>query len=147
MGKGTFRLLKIDYDHRRRPVETPVESWELPLDAAGHASQKLTAAATGQYRLAATVNDGKGHVIEGGYLLTITGQGFDGASYRFNDLEIIPDRKEYRSGETVRLLINTNRVNSTVLLFLRPTNGVYLAPKVVHLQGKSTVEDDRHRPA
>ena len=95
----------------------------------------------GQYRLAATIDDGKGHVIEGGYLLTITGQGFDGASFRFNDLEIIPERKEYRPGETLRLLINTNQVNSTVLLFVRPTNGVYLPPKVVHLRGKSTVEE------
>ena len=38
-------------------------------------------------------------------------------------------------------MINTNRVDSTVLLFLRPTNGMYLAPKVVRLQGKSTVEE------
>ena len=80
-------------------------------------------------------------MIEGGYLLTITGQGFDSASFRFNDLEIIPERKEYRPGETLRLLINTNQVNSTVLLFVRPTNGVYLPPKVVHLHGKSTVEE------
>ena len=38
-------------------------------------------------------------------------------------------------------MINTNQVNSTVLLFVRPTNGVYLPPKVIHLQGKSTVEE------
>ena len=80
-------------------------------------------------------------MIEGGYLLTITGPGFDSASFRYNDLEIIPERKEYRPGETLRLLINTNQVNSTVLLFVRPTNGVYLPPKVVHLRGKSTVEE------
>ena len=61
--------------------------------------------------------------------------------FRFNDLEIIPDRKEYRPGDTLRLLINTNQVNSTVLLFVRPTNGVYLPPKVVRLRGKSTVEE------
>src|SRR5262249_9552345 len=95
----------------------------------------------GQYRLSATIDDGQGHVIEGGYLLTITGEGFHGASYRFNDLEIIPDRKEYRPGETLRLLINTNQVDSTVLLFVRPTNGVYLPPRIVHLRGKSTVEE------
>ena len=28
-----------------------------------------------------------------------------------------------------------------MLLFVRPTNGVYLPPKVVHLRGKSTVEE------
>ena len=118
-----------------------VESWDIALDAEGQARQAIKASAAGQYRLAATIDDGKGHVIEGGYLLTITGQGFDSASFRFNDLEIIPERKEYRPGETLRLLINTNQVNSTVLLFLRPTNGVYLPPKVVRLRGKSTVEE------
>ncbi|MEZ5947807.1 MAG: hypothetical protein R3C12_00915 [Planctomycetaceae bacterium] len=46
--------------------------------------------------------------------------------YRFNDLELIPDQKTYQPGETVRLLINTNRRDATVLLFVRPSNGVYL---------------------
>ncbi len=140
-GKGTLKLLKIAYDAERQPVETPVESWDLTLDPQGHARQVLKASAAGQYRLAATIDDGQGHTTEGGYLLTITGQGSSSASFRFNDLEIIPERKEYRPGETLRLLINTNQLNSTVLLFVRPVNGVYLPPKVVHLQGKSTVEE------
>ena len=140
-GKGTLKLLKIAYDANQKPVETPVESWNLSLDAEGQASQTIKAAAPGQYRLASTIDDGHGHVVEGGYLLTITGQGFDGASFRFNDLEIIPEKKEYRPGETLRLLINTNQLNATVLLFVRPSNSVYLPPKVVHLRGKSTVEE------
>ena len=103
--------------------------------------QTIKASAPGQYRLSATVDDGQGHTIEGGYLFTIVGQGFDGASFRYNDLEIIPDRKEYHPGDTIRLLINTNQVNSTVLLFVRPINGVYLPPKIIRLRGKSTIEE------
>jgi uncharacterized protein YfaS (alpha-2-macroglobulin family) len=140
-GKGTLKLLKIAYDAERRPVETPVESWEIALDADGRAHQAIKAAEAGQYRLSATIDDGKGHSIEGGYLLTVTGQGFDGAGFRFNDLEIIPEKKEYQPGETLRLQVNTNQVDSTVLLFVRPTNGVYLPPKVAHLRGKSTIEE------
>ena len=140
-GRGTLKLKKIAYDADRRPIETDTESWDLALSAEGQAIQAIKASAPGQYRLAATIDDGKGHVIEGGYLLTITGQGLDSASFRFNDLEVIPERKEYRPGETVRLLINTNQVNSTVLLFVRPTNGVYKPPKIVRLSGKSTVEE------
>ena len=140
-GKGTLKLLQIRYDTEGKPVETPVESWDLALNADGQASQTIKASAPGQYRLSSTIDDGHGHSIEGGYLFAILGQGFDGASFRFNDLEIIPDRKEYRPGDTLRLLINTNQVNSTVLLFVRPTNGVYLPPKVLRLRGKSTVEE------
>ncbi|MGB2611157.1 MAG: alpha-2-macroglobulin family protein, partial [Isosphaeraceae bacterium] len=140
-GKGTLTLLQIRYDTEGKPFETPVESWDLALDADGQARQTIKASAPGQYRLSSTIDDGHGHSIEGGYLFAILGQGFNGSSFRFNDLEIIPDRKEYRPGDTLRLLINTNQVNSTVLLFVRPTNGVYLPPKFVRLRGKSTVEE------
>jgi uncharacterized protein YfaS (alpha-2-macroglobulin family) len=140
-GKGTLKLLAISYDADGKPVETPVEKWDLALDAEGQASQTMKASAPGQYRLSATIDDGQGHAIEGGYLFAILGQGFDGASFRFNDLEITADRKDYQPGDTMRLLINTNQVNSTVLLFVRPTSGVYLPPKVVHLHGKSAVEE------
>ncbi len=140
-GKGTIKLLKITYDAQRKPVETPVESWDMVLGPEGQAQQTIKASTAGQYRLSTTIDDGQGHRIEGGYLLTITGQGYDSAGFRFNDLEIIPERKEYRPGETLRLLINTNQVNSTVLLFVRPENGVYLPPRVVHMRGKSAVEE------
>ena len=119
----------------------------MPSTPTARPGQTIKASAPGQYRLSSTIDDGQGHAIEGGYLFTILGQGFDGASFRFNDLEIIPDRKEYRPGETVQLLINTNQVNATVLLFVRPTNGVYLPPKVVRLRGKSTVEEIGDRAA
>jgi hypothetical protein len=140
-GKGTLRLLQIAYDAQQKPVEKLVEKWDLSVDAEGHAHQRIKAAAPGQYRLSATIDDGQGHSIEGGYVVTVTGERFTGAGFRFNDLEIIPDRKEYRPGDTLRLLINTNQASSTVLLFLRPTDGVYAAPRLVRLQGKSTVEE------
>ena len=62
-------------------------------------------------------------------------------SFRFNDLEIIPEQKEYRPGETVRLLINTNHVNATVSALRPADQWSVLPPKVVHVRGKSTVEE------
>ncbi len=87
------------------------------------------------------MTDKAGHEIEGGYLFTIIGEGFDGSEFRFNDLEIVPDKREYAPDDKVQLQINTNRTGSTVLLFLRPSNGVYLPPQLLHLAGKSTVVD------
>jgi alpha-2-macroglobulin len=140
-GKVTLKLFKVTYDVEGRPVESPMESWDLTIDTGGHAQQAVKASKPGQYRLVATVDDGKGHMVEGGYLLTIAGQGFNSASFRYNDLEIIPERKEYRPGDTLRLMINTNQINSTVLLFVRPVNGTYQPPKVVKLNGKSMIEE------
>lgn len=140
-GKGELTLLKITYNKDAEPIETPVRRWDLDTNDQGRASQQITAAAKGQYRLAYVVTDSKGHRIEGGYLFTITGDGFDGADYRFSSIELIPDKAEYAPGDTLKLQINTDKVDSTVLLFVRPTNGVYLAPRIVHLKGKSTIEE------
>ena len=109
---GTLKLLKVPNDAGRKPVETPCRELEpetgpRAVRPARRSSRRLPEC-TGCRRPSTTV---RGHVIEGGYLLAITGQGDDGSGFRFNDLEIIPDKKEYRPGDTLRLLINTNRTD------------------------------------
>ena len=145
VGTGELTLFKVDYFEAGRtdgkPREQAVETWQLNPDAEGRAKQQFKAAEPGQYRLSYKVTDAAGHTIEGGYLFNVTGAGFNGETFRFNDLELIPDKREYQSGETVRLMINSARRDATVLLFLRPTNGVYLPPKLVRLDGRSTVEE------
>jgi hypothetical protein len=140
-GAGKLTLYKITYDAARKPIETAVQDWNLDTDDQGHAAQKLAAAAAGQYRLSYQVTDAAEHTIEGGYLFTVRGQGFTGAGFRFNHLELVADARAYQPGGKVRLLINVDKADATVLLFLRPSNGSYLAPKVIRLSGKSTVEE------
>ena len=144
-GKGELKLLKIAYKAEEggkdvKPVETEVEKWNLDTNEEGRAQQQLKPTQPGQYRLSYKLTDAKQHTIEGGYVFCVTGEGFDGESYRFNDLELTADKAEYKPDDKVSLMVNTNRANSTVLLFLRPTNGVYLAPKVLHIKGKSVTE-------
>ena len=139
-GEGVLTLLRITYDEKNQPIETPVRSWDLDTDVEGRATQQIKASEDGQYRLSYKLTDSKNHTIEGGYIFTIVGEGFDGSDFRFNSVELIPDKAEYEPGDTVKLQLNTNRTDSTVLLFIRPTNGVYLEPKVLRLKGKSTIE-------
>ncbi len=139
--KGELKLLRVTYDKDRNPVENEVEHWALDTDAQGLAHQQIKAAASGQYRLSYRVTDARGRSIEGGYVLVVRGEGFNGQQFRFNDIELTTDKKEYQAGDTVRLMINTDRADSTVVLFLRPSNGIYLPPKVLRLKGKSTIED------
>jgi alpha-2-macroglobulin len=140
-GTGKLQLLKISYDPKQpgKPIETEVRNWDLATSAEGLAELPIKASEKGQYRLAYSVTDAAGQTIEGGYIFTIIGEGFDGSEFRFNDLEIVPDKRDYAPDDKVQLQINTNRVGSTVLLFLRPANGTYLPPQVLHLTGKSTV--------
>ncbi|GAB4138696.1 MAG: alpha-2-macroglobulin family protein [Thermogutta sp.] len=138
-GKGELTLYKIRYQDGK-PLETAVRAWEMPTDDEGRASLQIRAAEPGQYRLALKVNDGQGHEIEGGYVFTIIGQAAAGGEdFRFNEIELIPDKPEYQPGETVQLQVNTNRRDSTVMLFVRPANGVYLPPVTLRLEGKTAV--------
>jgi len=55
-------------------------------------------------------------------LFTIIGDGFDGSEFRFNDLEIVPDKREYAPDEKVQLQINTiERVRRCCYSFGRRT--------------------------
>ncbi|MDB5385939.1 MAG: hypothetical protein JWM11_1585 [Planctomycetaceae bacterium] len=140
-GKGELKLFKITYNDKREPVETALESWKVDTDTEGRAAQKIKAGAPGQYRLSYQLMDQKEHKAEGGYVFVIRGDGFNGAQFRFNDIEVITDKQEYAAGEKVKLLINTDRVDGTVALFLRPANNVYLPPKMIRIAGKSTQLD------
>ena len=78
-GKGTLTLLKITYDNDNKPIETPVRQWKIDTNPDGVAHQMIHASAKGQYRVSYKLTDKKEHEIEGGYLFTIIGDGFDGA--------------------------------------------------------------------
>lgn len=123
-----------------KPVESSAQKWNLNTDDEGQAHIQLKASEAGQYRLSYKVTDTKNHTIEGGYMFCIVGQGFDGKEFRFNEIELVPDKKEYAPGEKVNLMVNTDRPGGTVVLFVRPANGIYLPPKIVSLEGKSMVE-------
>ena len=139
-GAGKVELLKIRYEGGK-PIETPIHSVSLATSAQGEAELQLKAAAPGQYRLSYALTDKKEHTIEGGYIFTVRGENFESSEYRFNNIELVPDKAEYKPGEKVKLMINTDRPGGTVVLFTRPANGVYLPPEIVRLEGKSTVHE------
>lgn len=140
-GSGKLTLFRINYNDRGEPQEEAVSTWDLNPDAEGRARQQFAASAAGQYRLSYTVTDAQGRSIEGGYVFLVRGPGFDGRKFRFNDIELITDKQEYQPGDTLKLLINTNKADAAIALFLRPANNLYQPPKILRLTGKSAVYD------
>ncbi|HEV3144939.1 MAG TPA: MG2 domain-containing protein [Gemmataceae bacterium] len=140
-GKGELTLHQITYNDKNEPVEHPIQKWKIDTNVEGQAHQEIKAHKPGQFRLSYKLTDSKQHTMEGGYVFVIRGEGVEGKDFRFNDIELITDKREYAPGEKVKLMVNTNKLNSTVLLFLRPTNGVYLPPKVIRVNGKSIEEE------
>ncbi|MDG1897964.1 MAG: MG2 domain-containing protein [Fuerstiella sp.] len=139
-GSGTAVLYAVTYQDNK-PVESEVESWNITTADDGRTEVKMVIPDTGQFRISVNVTDAEEHEAEGGCLLFVRGVNQDGRGYRFNDLELITEKREYQPGETVTLQINTNKTNSTVLLFVRPMNGLCPKPQVLQLDGKSTTVD------
>lgn len=139
-GRGVLRLMRLEAAGGGAG-ETEVERWGLDTDAAGEARITITAARAGQYRLSYTVTDARGHAIEGGYVFSVRGEGEKPESFRFAKLELIADRADYRPGETVRLLVNTDRPGAAVLLFVRPVGGAAPPPRLLRLEGKSALAE------
>jgi hypothetical protein len=139
-GPGELKLLQIQYQDNQ-PIETLTQKWPLNTDSQGQARQQIKASAPGQYRLAYKVTDSKKHDMEGGYIFFVQGEGTDTKQYRFNEIELLPDKTEYGPDEKVRLMIHTARPAGTVVLFIRPSNGVYLQPKIIQLKAQSAIEE------
>src|SRR5947199_4906641 len=114
-GKGELTLYSLSYDKDAHPWEKAVGTWSVDTDVEGKARQQMKASKAGQYRLSYKVTDSKKHTIEGGYLFVVRGEGFTGKDYRFNDLELVTDKREYAPGEKGKLLINVNENEGTVL--------------------------------
>mgnify|MGYP006286702607 CR=1 FL=1 len=140
-GKAVARLLKISYDREGTPSEKEIERWETRTGPEGSGIISFKAAMAGQYRLSCRLRSDAGHVEEGGYIFTVAGQSSGTEKFRFNDIEIIADKKEYSAGDTARILVNTARRDTTVLLFLRPSNGIYLPPEMLDIDGKSVITE------
>jgi hypothetical protein len=139
-GQGELKLLQIQYQDNR-PIEVLTQKWPLNTDSQGQARQQIKASAPGQYRLAYKVTDSKKHTMEGGYIFFVQGEGTDAKQFRFNEIELLPDKTEYSPDEKVRLMIHTDQPASAVVLFVRPSNGVYLKPRILQLKAQSFIED------
>ena len=135
--RGKAILYRISTDKEGKVSEKEVQSWNINTTAESNGQLKFQAGAAGQYRLAAKMTDNKGREIEGAILFTVRGEGEAQGGFQYSDIELIPDKRTYANGSTLKLLINTRRPNSTVLLSLR--GGAEY--RFIHIKGQSTVVD------
>ena len=138
-GKGTATLFRVTFGKNGEPAEAEVGRWGVETDGDGRAELAMVAGAPGQYRLAFVLRDANGREREGAALTRVTGDGAEDDGFRFDALELVLDKAEYAPGDNAQLLINTDRPDSTVWLFVRPADGVYPKPITLRLAGKSAV--------
>ena len=138
---GELVLYRVTYGKDGTPSEEAVFTEKLALRTGDDRTETVqtTFSKGGQYRVSAKLKDEAGHEIEGISFVTVRGEGFEeGKGFRFDDIELITEKDEYAPGEVVEITLNTNRLGSTVALFLRTQNGTYPTPIWLNLDGKST---------
>ncbi|MDD3591005.1 MAG: alpha-2-macroglobulin family protein, partial [Thermoguttaceae bacterium] len=141
-GGAVVKLYRVEYaktdDGSVKPIETEVYADELRTDEEGKGTAKFVAAEPGQYRVSCVVTSDNGIAQEGGQLVVVRGETSTASAasdYRFNALEIIPDKPEYSVGDVARLQIASSNPNARVLFTARPRGEVTMGePQFVKLE-------------
>lgn len=135
---GAMTVFKVSYTADGTPKEESVHESDVKLadeERGASAQATFTWPQPGQYRVRLKLTDTKGHEVEASTFVVVRGEGFNGKDFRFDDLEVLTPQDEYKPGDEVELLINTNRTGATVALFVRDSNK---DPVWLTLDGKST---------
>jgi len=141
--QGEFALRRITYggaDNREIREET-LKEWAAETDAQGRCSVKLPFETSGQYRLTFKTKDAWGETVQGDTVMWVAGPDFDGAAYRFSNLEIITDKRTYRPGEMAHLMISSDAPDAVVLFSDNAQDGLLLNYRLIPVPKKSLVID------
>lgn len=138
-GELVVARLRSNAAAERLPTEEIVRRWPAETDADGRLSSKIPLPGEGQYRVTFQTRDARRREVQGNAVFWVCGPKFDGRVYRFNDLEIVTDKRTYKIGETARLLINVAESGAHVLFSDDASQGLLRAWRMLKMEGRSTV--------
>jgi len=131
-------------------AETQIKRFKAETDKQGEYRFRLRYEKSGQLKIKWTSPDAWGGAVAGYGLVWVCGRDFDGKLYRFNNLELLTDKRTYKPGETAHVMINTKHAGSYVLLADDVDNNCLISWRMLHLPKKHTVVDipikANHRP-
>lgn len=148
---GTLTLCRLSYEEpgHERVRQERVHHWPLSIGGGGRGTVSVRVPEEGQYRVEYRSRAG-GLDINASAAFWVHGPKFDGGHYRFGELEILPDRRTYRAGDTAHLLIHVARPNARLLFSDDARNGVLQNYRFLDLPQYSLVVDvpirQRHEP-
>ncbi|MBR0457661.1 MAG: hypothetical protein IJJ26_00350, partial [Victivallales bacterium] len=139
-GTAKVRLLQMDYSGET-VAEKPVREWTVELSPDGRLKERFSVSRAGQFRFSVTVKDAQGREVEGGCFFSAFGSGDDARDFRFQGLELTPDKREYAPGDIAHLAVSTERAGSTVMLLVRPERNEQTELRILRLEGKTALVD------
>jgi hypothetical protein len=141
--KGEVIVARIRYGgaDNSEVREEVVKRWDAETGAQGNLSFRYPIPGEGQYRITFKTQDSWKEEVQGNAVFWVHGPKFDGRVYRFNDLEIIADKRTYKLGETAHLLVNVAENNSRILFSDSVTRGTLLNYRFLDIPARSSVID------
>ncbi len=120
-----------------RSTEKALLTRTVRTDARGDLRVQLPAAETGNVLVKLTTRDPRGNVVTADTSVWVTTA--DGGDYeaRVPALGVIPDKKQYRVGDTAQILLNTDKPGATALVAIEAEQVHDL--RQVRLKSRSTV--------
>ncbi|MCC6580381.1 MAG: hypothetical protein IT440_08050 [Phycisphaeraceae bacterium] len=121
--------------------ETPLKQWKASTNEQGDLTFKIRHERNAQLKITFTAPDAWGNLVQAIAVVWVFGNDFDGQRYKFNDLELITDKRTYQPGDIAHVMISADRPGAYVLFSDDADNGMIRTWKMVHIPGKSMVID------
>ncbi|MCH8830856.1 MAG: hypothetical protein IID45_14875, partial [Planctomycetes bacterium] len=106
----------LQADGTIKEVETPLGNWPVKTDAKGTLTHRVVLGKPGRYRLVYRTRDAWKQEVRGSVDLWVHGPNWNAAKTAVPDLQLIPERRTYRIGETARVLVVTRHAQAHILL-------------------------------
>jgi len=123
-----------------KPEDTLLSQRTVVTDGDGRAKAMLEAKEAGSIRVVAEVTDPRSNRVRSATYLYVSGSGF--AAWRMEStdrIELVPDKKEYNTGETARVLVPSPVEDTTALITIE--RGKVLSYRLARLKGNSEILD------
>ncbi|NPV06466.1 MAG: hypothetical protein HPY83_00710 [Anaerolineae bacterium] len=127
------------YEWKTTEEDIEVARQTVRTDAEGRAQASFVPEAAGSYKVVAESEDDRGNEIRSSTYLWVSGPGY--VSWPVQEdytIELVPDKKSYRAGETARVLIPSPYEGAVSLLFTSE-RGRVLDYEVMKLEGSAQV--------
>ena len=115
-GKLSLHRVTLGGANSTDAVQQADQTWNVKTGGDGHFAFKFSVPTAGRYRLMFAAQDARNQTVTGTVSFWVSDRNLNGKQFPFQELEIIPDRRSYKVGETARLLINTAQPNARLLL-------------------------------
>ncbi|MCK4602086.1 MAG: hypothetical protein KAU28_06450, partial [Phycisphaerae bacterium] len=124
---------KIEFEEK---LAQKVHAEEIQIPDTGRASVRFTPDVTGRLKVIVNhVTKLEKNIVQGSCELWVASKTGAEAHYAYGDLQLIPAADQYEIGETMKVLINTNKTDSYVLL--TGEADALLFTRVVHVEKNS----------